>query len=172
MKHYAFMAQFEKGELGVTLAKSVLRQRYEEIVDYDQEMRYQKLGIDLWVKKLGWVEVKTDFHESENFFFEYTVEDKPGAIFNSSANYICVIFPRERNMYLIPRNELQHWLAMNIHDILETKPGTVHKIGSYQGGKSWVATGITVPKERILRDTNGIHISWNEEDEVIISVWE
>lgn len=166
-RSYNFRRQLSVGAMGVQLAKTVLRARYEEIVDYADDLEMQKRGIDLYVVGLGYIEVKTDTHQPEAFFFELDVEGKPGAVDRSCADFFCVIFPEYRVMYLIPRPALQQWLRENMCWVEDEHRRWIKRIRSDQGKNHWRATGVVIPRDLIMADVNIAIIAWNEDEERI-----
>lgn len=170
-RSFNFRRQMSVGAMGVQLAKTILRARFTEIVDYEKDLEMQRRGIDLYVEGLGYIEVKTDTHKPEAFFFELNVENRPGAVDRSCADYFCIIFPEYRVMYLIPRPELQQWLRNNIYWIEEEERNWIKKIESDQGRNHWRATGVVVPRTLLMADIEIAIISWNEEEEVINAGW-
>ena len=166
---FGFRNQLSVGAMGVQLAKSVLRSRYPDIVDYAEDMEQQRRGIDLYVPNLGTVEVKTDSHTPTNFFFELDVEGKPGAVDRSCADYYAVVFPEHRVMYLIPRPDLQKWLRDHMASL--QKRDSIRTIRSRHGRNRWEARGAIVPKRLLIRDINVVVVSWVEEEELLQATW-
>jgi len=154
--------------VGVQVAKAVLRSHYEDIEDYANDKEMQKRGIDLYVGGLGYLEVKTDTHSPDRFFFELDVEGKPGAVDRSSADYFGILFPEHRVLYLIPRPALQKWLRDNMGWIEKEHPERVRFITSNENGRCWRAKGVIVPRRILAADIKISAISWVEEDEVIV----
>ena len=166
-RSFNFSSQLGLGAMGVQMAKSVLRSHYEDIEDYANDREMQKRGIDLYVAGLGYIEVKTDTHSPDRFFFELDVEGKPGAVDRSSADYFGILFPEYRVLYLIPRPQLQKWLRDNLSWIEEEHPEWVKHITSNENGRHWRATGVIVPRRVLAMNIKISAISWVEEDEVI-----
>jgi hypothetical protein len=156
------------------LAKMILRARFPQIVDYDQDMEMQKRGIDLMVEGLGMVEVKTDYHTTPNFFIEVSVGPKPGTIDHSCADIIAFIFPRLREMFLIPRPHIVKWMRENWYWLRKK----VKSIKSYQGKSRWTAEGVVVNRQELIDDVREmggkvIIISWDESEEILAqTTWE
>ena len=171
MKVFSFKTQLNVGALGVQIAKSILRPRYTDIVDYADDYEMQQRGVDLYVPGLGYVEVKTDTYAPERFFFELDVEGKPGAVDRSSADYFCIVYPSYRVMYLIPRPALQKWLRDNLAWIEEQHSEWVKHTTSREHGHAWRATGIIVPHHLLMTDLKVEVIAWQEEDERVPASW-
>lgn len=169
-RSYGFHNQVNVGAMGVQLAKSVLRSRYPDIVDYETDMEMQRRGIDLLVPGLGLLEIKTDSHKPTNFYFELGVEGKPGAVDRSCADYYVVIFPAHHVMYLIPRPGLQKWLRDNMTKIRQRN--WLRTVRSDQGRRTWQATGAIVPRKLLIRDIEIITVNWGEEEERVEARWE
>lgn len=170
---FGFSSQMEKGMLGVKFVKSILRSKYPKIVDYEKDMTMQKLGIDLYVDGLGFVEVKTDLHDTDNFYFEISTSGSPGAIFNSSASWFAILFPKLHEMWLIRRSNLQYWLAMNLGYLEKTYPERFKTITSNRGSRHWSAKGVIVPRSDVVKELGAIEIKWTEEDEMMPGItWE
>ena len=169
---FNFNTQLSIGEAGVRLAKMVLRARYSNIWDLEYDKEAQKRGMDLFIRDLGYVEVKTDTHTAKNFFFELSSDGKPGAIDRSCADYFCIIFPQARVMYLLPRPELHMWLRDNIQWIDNLYKGWITTVRSHSKGRQWDAVGLVIPIQRLRQDLDIVQIKWNEEDEIIEGVWE
>lgn len=166
-KDFDFGMSLSFGEMGVNLVKSILRSKYKNIIDYNNDQAMQKRGIDIWVETLGFVEIKCDSHSSERFFFELSVAGKPGAVDRCSADYYAMLYYKERRLFLIKRPELQMWLRNHWHWVKHEHPDWVKTIYSSSKGQKWAATGITVPKDIIDKDINIAVLTWGEADEVI-----
>lgn len=171
VKSFNFRSQLGLGAMGVQIAKSVLRSRYDHIEDYADDVEMQRRGIDLYVKGLGYLEVKTDTHSPKRFFFELDVEGKPGAVDRCSADYYCIIFPESRVIYLIPRPDLQKWLRDNLQWLETDHKDWFKCTTSNERGRYWRATGVVVPKRLLMKSIKIDVIRWKEEDEVISAVW-
>lgn len=167
-KSYSMQGQLSVGAMGVQIAKTVLRSRYPEIEDLQNNKAEQKRGIDLYVQGLGYLEVKTDSHSPRNLFLELEVSGKPGAVDRSAADYFCVLFYRWRVVYLIPRPELQKWMRENYAWILEEHPGWVKIIRSRAGRSRWSAKGIALPRRVLMEDILVKVIEWTEEEEALV----
>jgi len=170
-KTWEFDRQLERGETGVMIAKLVLRGRYPMVTDYNTDMAMQRRGIDLLVEGLGYVEIKTDYHDdSPNFFIETGVENRPGAIDTSGAEYFCFVYPNRRRMYLLPRPHIVRWVREHWHEYVQR--GKVIPIQSRRGTATWVASGIVVNRDRLTRDIRKaggtvVRIQWKETEEVL-----
>jgi hypothetical protein len=165
-----FKTSLNMGEMGVTIAKAVLRSRYSSIIDYNNDMAMQKRGIDLWVEGLGFIEVKTDSHSSDKFFFELSVQNKPGAVDRCCADYFAMLYFKERVMYLVKRPELQKWLREHWRWMKSDHPDWVKEITSTSQGKEWKAVGVAVPKNEFMKDVNVGVLAWDESDEALSNV--
>lgn len=170
-KSFDFTTSKEKGEMGVILAKAILRERYPDIIDYNDDRVMQSRGIDLDVSGLGWVEVKTDFHKPENIFIELESNGRPGTVDKSSSQYFAYIFPRSRVMFLIPTAELRWWLRMYGMQLASIEPNIHKVVESHRGSSSWYAEGLAMPIEYIQEKLEIIEIAWREEDEKIRAEW-
>jgi len=172
-KDFDFTNSLNMGEMGVTIVKSVLRNKYPNITDYNDDMEMQRRGVDLLVEGLGTVEVKTDSHSSDKFFFELSVAGKPGAVDRCSADYFMVLYFKERVIYIIKRAELQKWLREHWSFIRREHKDWVKTISSSNKGKRWSAVGITVPRETFTQDVNVAVLTWEESEESMGNVnWE
>jgi hypothetical protein len=169
-KVYGMTEQLAIGAMGVNVAKCVLRSKYPDIVDYDTDKDMQKRGVDLLVKGLGLVEVKTDSHQPEAFFLELDVGGKPGGIDRCSADYICVLFYKHRLMYLLPRPNVQQWLREHYAWVLTEHPDWVKTTQSSHNNSTWSARGIRVPVGLLQECMDVAVITWPESGEVMAGV--
>jgi hypothetical protein len=163
---FGFKSQLEIGQMGVSIAKSIIRSKYPNIKDFNDDMEMQRRGIDLWVEGLGYVEIKSDSHSSDKLFFELTVMGKPGAVDRCCADYYIVLYYKEHLMLIIKRADLQQWLREHWSWIRTKNPTWVKTISSTQNGKYWNSVGITVPREDFERDVKVITLTWQDSDEV------
>jgi len=169
-KAHNFRTSLAKGASGVMLAKMVLRSKFPVIEDFDKDMRMQKRGIDLYVENLGYLEVKTDFHDTANFFVEVSVGVKPGTLDRSCADYLCCIFPTQRIMYILPRAYVVKYLRDKWAWLKRKKK--VREITSYQGRNTWTAKGVIIDKQQLIRAIRRmkgkvLEITWEESEEVL-----
>lgn len=167
-KEFGFRAQLAIGEMGVRLAKTVLRYKYPVITDLQDNMEMQKRGVDLYVEGLGYLEVKTDSHSPQRLFLELDVSGKPGAVDRSCADYFCVLFYKHRVMYLVSRSELQQWLREKYAWVQEAHPDWIKVIRSKSNKSTWSARGVVVPRVLLAQEVNLGVIGWEEEDEVLV----
>lgn len=169
---FSFDTQLSIGEAGVRLAKMVLRAHYSSIWDLEYDKEAQRRGMDLYIRDLGYVEVKTDTHAAKNFFLELSSDGKPGAIDRSCADYFCFIFPYSKIMYLVERPYLQQWLRNNIAWVRRKYKKWIKTVKSHSDWNQWNAVGLVIPIWRLQRELDIMQIKWNEEDEIIEGVWE
>jgi len=172
-KTFGMRAQLAVGEMGVELAKRVLRIKYPVIRDLQNDKKQQNRGVDLHVEGLGYLEVKTDSHNPIRFFLELEVSGKPGTIYKSKADWFCFFFFNYQKMYLLPRVDLQHWMKRNVPDIKQEHPDWVKTIRSHASLTTWSAKGLVVPSQRVLQGVNTVVVSWVIEDDAILcTVWD
>ncbi|MDD5218994.1 MAG: hypothetical protein PHV11_00300 [Candidatus Bipolaricaulis sp.] len=170
-KSWEFDRQLERGEAGVMIAKMVLRGRYPLVTDYNKDMAMQRRGIDLFAEGLGYIEIKTDYHDdSPNFFLETSVGNRPGAVDTSGAEYFCFIYPNRRQMYLLPRPHIVKWLREHWEEYVQRDK--IIPIKSHQGSDTWSANGIVVSREKLIRYVRKaggkvVRIHWKESEEVL-----
>lgn len=140
---YGWQSQVQKGALGVAQLVTRLRAAGRTVVDLAEIPDAQQRDIDLLVDGRYW-EVKSDFNESPNLFFELTCDDRPGCLFQSRADSWAYGFPLKETWYLLDLPRLQWFIAQQAgHYDLKV----VH---STRGGRLWTATGIAVPLADLL----------------------
>ena len=159
---YSFRRQLKVGRRGVKLAKDILSEQYETVMDLDEDMAAQRRGIDVFVPSLGYLEIKCETYAPKNVFLEIEVAGKPGAIDRSCADYLAYIYPDYGLMLLLPRPELQKWLRENWSWILRERRKWVKKVRSAHKGRKWQATGIAIPINVLLKDLEIVLIEWED----------
>ena len=169
-KTFSFKSQLDIGRMGVAIAKAVIRSKYPNIRDYNDDMEMQKRGIDLWVENLGFLEIKTDSHSSDRLFFELDVMGKPGAVDRCCADYYVVLFYEERLLIMIKRAELQKWLRERWYWIKTKNTSWIKTIKSSHNGKFWSAIGIAIPRRLLEKDLDIAVLTWQEADETITGI--
>lgn len=164
MKVFGMREQLDVGAKGVEIVKEVLKERYPDIVDLQDDRVMQKRGIDLWVGGLGYVEVKSDSHKPDNLFLELDVGGRPGAIDRSCSDCFCILFFRHCVLYFIPRAELQQWLREWYSWTLDNEPTRLKVVQSSAGNASWSARGLVVPTYVLEQAIPGIvKMEWKGE---------
>lgn len=170
-KSYNFRTQMGVGKMGVDLAVDILRDRYDDVENYEHHMDFQARGIDIFVGGLGFVEVKTDLHTTKNFYFELSMNDGPGGLDKSAADYFAFVFPNERKMFLIKRPELQHWLRNWKGWYKRHTPDSLKFIHSNQGDNVWITMGLIVPW-RDMSDMISVIATWADLVDGTAVLWE
>ena len=142
---YGWQPQVRKGALGVAQLVARLRAAGRTVVDLAEVPDAQQRDIDLLVDGRYW-EVKSDFNESPNLFFELTCDNRPGCLFQSRADVWAYGFPLKEEWYLLDLPRLQWFIAQNAgrYDLK-----VVH---STRNGRLWTATGIAIPLTDLLAE--------------------
>lgn len=160
---FGMQEMLKLGEEGVEIVKRVLGVKYPNIIDLQDDHEMQKRGIDLYIGGLGYVEVKSDSHRTDNLFLELDVGGKPGAIDRSCSDVFCILFFKHATLYLIPRAELQQWLREWYVWNLDNEPGRLKVVHSSAGPASWQARGLVIPTCVLEEAIPGIvKMEWKE----------
>lgn len=171
-KSFEFDEQMEVGREGVALATSLFEKKYGAPYNYEAIAFMQHRGVDLYVSKLGYVEVKTDLHTTKNFFFELSVDGGPGGLDKSAADYFAFLFPNEGKMFLIKRPDLMHWLrdwsAWSRHQ----ESWSQKIVESHQGENTWTAIGLVVPWVDVLAVIDAITVTFADLSDGSAALWE
>lgn len=135
---YGWEQQLSKGAYGVAQLVSKLRAAGRTVVDLAEIQDAQRRDIDLLVDGQFW-EVKSDYTDSPNLFFELTCDDRPGCLFQSRADIWAYGFPLKGVWYLLDLPKLQWFIAQHAGEY------DLKVIHSTRSGRLWTATGIAVP---------------------------
>ena len=167
IKEYNFKSSLDMGRLGVMLAKIKLAEKYGEITDFNSDKVMQKRGIDLLIPALGYVEVKTDSHSPDKYYFEVEDNGHPGAIYNCTADYYVVFFYKYDVIHIIKRAELVYWVTKHYSWIKHSNPGWVCHLTSVNGRNKWCSEGLIIPNNIFTKDVSVGILAWNETKGVI-----
>ena len=146
MKSYSMAEQLRKGADGAARVKLLLARRFGTMIDYEGNRDKQRQGIDIRIKPWGDVEIKSDFHDTGNFFFEYECAGKPSGIMISQSDYWAYYLVEFKHIYLIPLPALKKYIRKNIKWLAAKYR---KEVKSHAGKSTWTALGLAIPRDFI-----------------------
>jgi len=136
----------EVGAQGASRVKLLLARRFGVLIDYEGDREKQRRGIDLKIQPWGYVEVKTDRHDTTNFFFEFECSGKPSGIMTSQASWYAYYFPLLDCIYMLPVVQLRQYIKKNWNWFTAKYK---RKVLSHSSNRGWSATGFALPRDYI-----------------------
>ena len=144
MRSYSMARQLRIGAEGAARVKLLLARRFGVLTDYEGVREKQRAGIDLHIKPWGYVEVKTDLHDTHNFFFEYRCGDKASGVMISEADFWAYYLVNLKHIYMIPTAPLREWITKNLKWLAVKYK---KEVLSHAGKREWSALGLALPRD-------------------------
>lgn len=141
---YSMQEQLRIGSEGAARVKSLLARRFGTLIDYEGNKDMQRQGVDIHIEPWGNIEIKTDLHDSENFFLEYRCSDKPSGIMTGEADWWAYYYPALKRIYLLPVSRVRKYIKTNMK-WFATK--FKKQVKSHEGDRNWSALGLALPRD-------------------------
>jgi len=138
--------QLRKGAEGAARVKLLLARRFGTLIDYEGNRKKQAQGIDICIKPWGDVEIKSDFHSTNNFFFEYQCSGNSSGVMTSQADYWAYYLVEYGHIYMIPTKLLRKYINKNIKWLAAKYK---KEVKSHAGQSTWTALGLAIPRDFI-----------------------
>lgn len=148
--------QLRAGQVGVKELIRLFRLAGFTVEDVTGDWRKQKTGVDL-LFGFGTVEVKTDTHDTPNFFLEYECGGKTSGILTTQADWLFYYFPLSDTLYILPVVETAAWVRNNL-GYLVGRFGKVVRSHDTRKKTQWSAKGLAVPRDFTFLNVPGIAI--------------
>ena len=143
-KVYNFKDSNNLGKIGESIVQNYILSTGKEIIDVSGDKEYQDVDIDIIIitsksQRFG-VEIKTDYYDTGNIFFEIVSSINPfssGCMFKTKSDFLYYFFIKTNELYILNTNKYREFVLNNMDRF------KVKKVKN----KNYESLGLLIPKE-------------------------